>query len=547
MISLVLVALVHAHGGEDHAAPAAPPVVSGAGQASGSSGSTDAVLRVASGPAGTPVATTLLLADFATSAPIVGATPTVSLQGAGAVDLSFSATTPGAYAGTATFPADGDYAGALVVTTPVGADLVALSGLHRDPPEAASASSGLGVGTVLGLVFGGLVLLGVGYAVGRARAAAATVALLAASGATRQVSAHGGEDHGAPAVARAADAGLSLPLESQFLLGLRTAPLAPERFQERAPALGRFVARPGGSATLRAPLSGELAAPPGGFPSPGTPVRAGQVLGVIRGAVGGIDRAALAASRQQAANTVAEARQALALAERDAASVAVLAESISDRARLERQQALLVARTALAEAERALAATGDGAGIAVRAPVNGRLGPTLARPGDQVQAGDPLFRVVDAAGLWLEARLPERQASGVLGGATARVVSTAFPDSVLEATVLDAGQEVDPATGMLTVTLAVDAAGLDLRPGMSATAWLGRGDARDALVVPDSAVVDSDGMTIAFVKVGPEAFVLRTVKLGAQAGGTWEVLSGVSAGERVVVDGTYPLRSLAGR
>ena len=556
MMALYLISLALAHGGEDHGAP--PPSAASSDATSvrvtASSKLFEAVVSVNRGPAGSAVPTTLLLDDFATSAPVSDATPSLALQGPAPVEIAFSPTSSGTYTGSASFPSEGEYAGVLVVTTPAVADLLPISGLRLGDSAAPDAvSTGLKVLGALGgvavIVLGALVTLGVGYAIGRRKGASAAAALLACGIAAQQVQAHGGEDHGsAPgATARDTSGALHLPMESQFLVGLRTQPLVRESFQESVPALGRFVARAGGGATLRSPAAGELAAPSGGFPLPGAEVRAGQILATVRGAVGSADQAALAEARQQAATAVAEAKKALALAERDAAQAGSLAGAISDRDRLERQQSIGVARTALAEAERALAAIGDGMGITIRAPVAGRLGPALARPGDQVQAGDALFRVVDATGLWLEARVPERLAAGITAGAAVAVVSTAFPDASLSAIILDAGQEADPATGSFTVTLAVDAAGLDLHPGMSATAWLVQGPARDALVVPDAAVVDSNGLMIGFIKVGPEQFELRELKLGTRSNESWEVFSGLKAGERVVIDGTYTLRSLAGR
>ncbi|MSQ03864.1 MAG: efflux RND transporter periplasmic adaptor subunit [Myxococcales bacterium] len=555
MIGVIFICLAFGHGGEDHGAPAAPVTTSDVDSISVTTSSRlhEGVLRVTRGSVGSAVATTLLLSDFATSAPISDANVSVALLGPATATIALTPASPGTYTGTATFAAEGDYAGAVVVTRPAVSDVLSLTGLHiGDAEPAATALTALTAETaetaatslsLLGIL-GGLTLLGgagvlavgIGYAIGRARGAAAAALLLAASMAARQVSA-------APDTSKT----LHLPMTSQFLVGLRTSPLVRDTFQERVPALAHFVARAGGSATLRAPAAGELAAPQGGFPAPGSAVHAGQLLGTLRGVVGSADRAGLAESRQQAATAVAEAKKSVVLAERDVAQVSVLADGISDRERLDRDQSLAVARTALAESESALSAIGDGAGIAIRAPVDGRLGTVLARPGDQVQAGDPLFRVVDASGLWLEARVPERLAVGVTAGSGASVSASAFPGLALIATILDAGQEADPRTGTVTVTLAVEGAGLDLRPGMSATAWLGRGPARDALVVPDAAVVDSNGMTLGFVKVGPEQFELRELKLGARSGESWEVLSGLKVGERVVTDGTYTLRSVAGR
>jgi cobalt-zinc-cadmium efflux system membrane fusion protein len=541
---MILSFLAWGHGGEDHGAPAAAAVTVGADSTtvSASSSAFEAVLRVPHVPAGAPTTATLLLADWATSAPIEGAQATLTLSGPGEVNLAFASPSPGRLAAPASFPADGDYAGALVVQAPSATDLLAINGLHVGvaAPPATAGKTGAALSAALAFAIGGI-----GYLLGRLRGAAAAAALLFGLVGARGVLAHGGESHAAPA-AGGNSGDLTMRLESQFLVGLRTARLVHEPFRAEVPVLGRFVTRPGGSATLRAPVAGELVAPPAGFPAPGTLVRAGQILGSIREQVGSAERADVAQGRQQAATTLAEARARVALAERDAAAVGSLGAGLSDRERLERAQSLTAARAALEAAERSVASIGDGT-VPVRAPVDGRLGATLARPGDQLAPGDEIFRVVDASGLWMEANLPERLAPGVRAGVPARVFATSLPRDPLLGLVLDAGQEADPETGSLTITLAVEAEGRPLRPGMSATAWLGQGDARDALVVPDAAVLDSNGATIAFVKVAPERFELRDVRLGARSGQAWEVVEGLKAGERVVVEGTYSLRSLAGR
>ncbi len=553
MIAALLMCRALAHEGEDHAAPPAPSVSvdATATRVSASSAAFEAVWRIPLSRPGDSATSTLLLADFASSAPVADATLSATLAGPATFTTTFvPGAAPGIYTAPTTFPAAGDYAGALVVTTPTAADLLPLMGVHIDDPTtvaAAGPSVVVVVGGLVALLVVAGVALGVGYLLGRRRGAALVVALMALGGGVGRVSAGGGHDHGGDAAARSAGGGLQMMMESQFLVGLRTLPLAQQSFQERVPALGKFVARPGASATLRAPVPGQVAAPPSGFPAPGAAVAAGDVLAIVRESSSGADRATLAREREGAATAVAEAKKEIALAERDVAQFVALGEAISVRERLERQQSLVVARAALSAAERALDTIGESTNLAIRAPVSGRLGAVLVRPGDEVEAGQPLFRVVDAAGIWVEARLPERFAAGLVAGASAEVAAPAHPGVMLTAVVLDAGQEADAATGTFTITLAVNAHGLDLRPGMSATAWIARGAVREALVVPDAAIVDSNGFTLAFVKVSPEQFELREVRLGARSGSTWEVLTGLVAGERVVVDGTYPLRSLAGR
>ncbi|MDP2317193.1 MAG: efflux RND transporter periplasmic adaptor subunit [Pseudomonadota bacterium] len=567
MIFLLLAtSLAFAGGGDDH--DHGPPVATAASASattadavsmSAASSTFEAIVRVPRAPAGTATEASLLLADYATSAPVEGATASLTLNGPGASQAEFGAAgAPGAYHGTLTLPAYGDYAGALVVTAPAASDLLAISGLHYDPPSVESGD-GMGAGTValagagvLALIGGvAVVCLGLGFLLGRRRGAAAAATLLAIGVglASRRVSAHGGEDHGEASAAPTAPAGatLALPMDGQFLVGLRTAILSRDVFVDRVPALGRFVARPGEAATLGAPVDGVLVAPPGGFPSPGQAVKAGDTLALLKEVPSTADRASIAQERGSAATRVAQAKSALALAERDASSLDTLGDSISERERLERKNAVEVARVTLREAEGALAALAGGVTVAIRAPVDGRLGAINARPGDQVSAGATLFRVVDTVGLWMEANVPERLALGLVSGASAMVTPSAAPGRSLSAVVLDAGQEADPATGMVTITLAVEAGDLGLRPGMGATAWIGRGATRDALVVPAAAVVDSNGARLAFVKTGPEAFEARDLRLGGRSGGSWEVLGGLAPGERVVVDGTYTLRSMAGR
>ncbi len=526
----------------------------------------DAVLRIPRSDPGVAVGTTLLLADHASSAPITDARASATLSGPGDVAIDFTPVTPGVYRGNAIFPAYGDYAGALVVGAPAASGVLALGGVHRgdDPrvfPSAAPSVSGPAVVGILALIgVGALVAGGVGYAIGRrvgskGAGTTAAIALFALASGAERVSAHGGEAHGGEAQ-KGGDAGtrgtvpigvLTLPMESQFLVGLRTSHVQSSHFAEAIPALGALVARAGGAATVRAPIAGELVAPPAGFPSPGAEVRAGQELATIRELVGGVDRAALGQARREAATAAAEASRDLALAERDAVQAPGLVGAISAREDLARQQAVAVARARLAEAERALAGLDAGRGVILRAPVSGRLGANLGRPGDHVQAGDPLFRVTDSTGLWVEVHVPEGRAGGLRAGSEAKVFATAFPGVSLSGVLLDPGQEADPTTGTLTVTLAVDGLGHALHPGMSVTAWLSHEPTRDALTVPDSAVVESEGRTLGFVKVGPEQFEIRELRLGTRAGDVWEVLAGVAVGERIVVEGTYPLRSIAGR
>lgn len=271
-------------------------------------------------------------------------------------------------------------------------------------------------------------------------------------------------------------------------------------------------------------------------------------MATIAETLGGADRSNVIDARTSAQVRLAQAKSALAIAARDLAQAEALGDVLSGKERLARAQAVAVATEEVHQAGiAAQGVSGSVPTLTLKSPISGRIAAMFARPGDLVIPGDVLYHVVGEGGLWVEARVPQTLAGHFQAGAAASVETDARPGEPLAATVLDPGLEADPITGTLLVTLALDAPYPGLVPGMSVTASIVSGGARDALTIPEGAVVDSGGESIVFVKTGPETFEVRPVRLGARSADQREVLEGLAAGDRVVVRGTYPLRSLAGR
>ncbi|MBM4392985.1 MAG: hypothetical protein FJ090_17805, partial [Deltaproteobacteria bacterium] len=271
---LLIAQLALAHGGEDHGAPSAT-VAAGGIRVPMASQAIDAVLVVADSGA-----STLLVADGETSAPLSLAGADLSLAGPAPLAARLvPGQSPGFLAASDRLAEHGDYAGSLVTRGPD--DLLSVPAFRWGPAEAAHAAVASVLPWVLGLGAVGAALVIatlVGFLAGR-RAAAATLLLLGLAG---RVDAHGGEDHGAPAGAAVASGGpLSLRMDSQFLVHLRTARVFSEPFRASVLALGHLTSAPGGAATLRAPVRGTLLSPPGAFPVPGRPIRPGDLLARI--------------------------------------------------------------------------------------------------------------------------------------------------------------------------------------------------------------------------------------------------------------------------
>ncbi len=206
----------------------------------------------------------LYVSDFATNAPVAGARIALSLRSATRELWSGSAAaTPRAGVYTAPFqaPADTGSFTVLVTVSDAGGDVrFALPGLEVSSKHAAAANSPPRTWGWMWLVGLGAVLLGGMALFARRRSSAARLALLLCVVLAAPVVAHEGHD-AAPSTSGAPvgpGAQVYVAKESQFLMGIRTAPLKPEAVQQRLSVLGRVAPRGGGEIEIVAPQSGRI-------------------------------------------------------------------------------------------------------------------------------------------------------------------------------------------------------------------------------------------------------------------------------------------------
>jgi cobalt-zinc-cadmium efflux system membrane fusion protein len=166
--------------------------------------------------------------------------------------------------------------------------------------------------------------------------------------------------------------------------------------------------------------------------------------------------------------------------------------------------------------------------------------------GQVVEAAQPLVRLGDLSRLWLVAHAPERDAVRVASGSQARVAIPAFPGQSFTARVQVVGSQVEVGSRTIPVRLEVANPGAKLRPGMSATVWLPVGEGADVIAVPAAALQRLDDKWCVFVPQKEEGvFEVRTVGRGRDLGGEVEIVSGVAAGETIVVEGAFLLKAEA--
>lgn len=303
---------------------------------------------------------------------------------------------------------------------------------------------------------------------------------------------------------------------------------------------------------------------------PGDAVRAGDVLARIapatpppldartRAEAAGRLEAARAAEREAGAARE-RARAAAEQAERDLERARELARGgsvsasdveaaeIARRIRLQEAEmagsAVLRARGEV-EAARAVlagATARPGERIALRAPAAGRVLRVHRESEGPVAAGTAVLEVGDPSGLEVEAELLTTQAVRVRPGATAEIVRWGG-DGALRGTV----RRVEPAAFTKVSALGVEEQKVMAIVATEGPGWERLGDGwsvearivvaerADALLVPSSALFRRRDGWAAFVVEGGVAR-LREIAIGETSGGEAEVLSGLSAGEPVVL------------
>ncbi|MGE0862444.1 MAG: efflux RND transporter periplasmic adaptor subunit [Vicinamibacterales bacterium] len=244
------------------------------------------------------------------------------------------------------------------------------------------------------------------------------------------------------------------------------------------------------------------------------------------------------------------ADKAISLQERQRAEVErVAATQMLDMARAEVNRSIEelehvgVAVPEAAESDPQTIVEEAGEQIPVRSPIGGVVLERLVTQGTTVTPGTPLFVVSELSTLWAIAEIDESLLPRVRTGRPIEVRVAAYPDERFAGTITFIADIVNPKTRRITVRSAVPNPDGRLKPEMFATIALGEGEPRQMVLVPKEAIQSIAGRAVVFVAASEGRFSPRTVTLGAEADGLVEIGSGLTAGERIAVSGSFMLKS----
>jgi len=186
--------------------------------------------------------------------------------------------------------------------------------------------------------------------------------------------------------------------------------------------------------------------------------------------------------------------------------------------------------------------------LVLRAPVDGSVLVLHAVPGEVAKTQESLVTVGDNANVWVWANLYERDIATVTEAQAkqklaAAVVVKAYPKEEFSGTVDFLSPAMDEASRTVKVRVEVKNPHRRLLAGMFATVKLFLPGTDEALAVPKEAVLEDEGRSFVFIHHHGDYYVRRPITPGRSWAGLVEVRKGLSAGQEVVGDGAFLMKS----
>jgi len=185
------------------------------------------------------------------------------------------------------------------------------------------------------------------------------------------------------------------------------------------------------------------------------------------------------------------------------------------------------------------------ASATLTAPIDGVVTELAVREGTAFAAGTVLFRINGLQTVWVNAQIPEAQVSMIAPGSAVTARATAWPGAQFKGRVAALLPEVDQQTRTLPVRVVVENTETKLAPGMfMSLEFAGQGE-REQLVVPSEAVIMTGERSVVIVARDRGGFDVAEVTVGADAQGKSAILSGLEAGQKIVLSGQFLIDSEA--
>jgi len=228
---------------------------------------------------------------------------------------------------------------------------------------------------------------------------------------------------------------------------------------------------------------------------------------------------------QAAENQVQQAEEALRIAKTGKINKALREEDIK------------AAKAGVAQAKAALAyARLQVANASIKTPIAGTVSKRMTEPGQMANSGNTLMELVALNTLYFDATVSEMEMHKIQVGQPVKAQIDALPGKTFMGSVLKILPTADQGSRQFHVWVAVPNQGGVLKPGMFAQGSVRIDEHKNTVIVPKDALI-TDGRTYSLYTVLESKAKLRRVTIGFETREEAEVLSGVSAGDELVILG----------
>jgi multidrug efflux pump subunit AcrA (membrane-fusion protein) len=376
-------------------------------------------------------------------------------------------------------------------------------------------------------------------------------------------------------------------MEQQWKISMLLEQVGRRTLTERIHVTAQVMPVQSASAVVSAPVSGRLLLPGSGrLPLVGDKVQRGEILGYIEPAMPATDAAQFGANQMELALRSMEIERALRQAKirldfatralnraEELRPTRVISERQYDEARQNVELARAENEAALEMKRRFDAIVGTLAGhrsveasgpsvpsrpgeaaepvratqLPLRCPIDGRIVECRHVEGEQLDALQQVFRVVDLERMWVVGQVSEFDLARLPAAPGATLMLPSVPgrsfDILAEGgRMLHIGVMIDPQTRTVPIRYEIPNREGLFRGDMLADLYIETRRAIDCPAVPGEAVVMENGRPVVFVLLEGELFEKREIEMGVRDAGFVEVKGGVSEGERVVTRGAYAIK-----
>ncbi len=270
----------------------------------------------------------------------------------------------------------------------------------------------------------------------------------------------------------------------------------------------------------------------------GVTVRAGAPLAVIESAGVGAEQ-----SRLQAAQMRQEVASANYTRVESLRADGISTERDLLATRREREDARADVRAAQASLSMVGAVADGSARYTLTSPIAGVITQRRATIGHLVDGEDFVFEIVDSSAMWAELDVPESDLQLVSVGQNVSIAFDGLPGREFTGTLSYVAPSVDTRTRTVVARLPLTNADGALRANVFGRGRISVTDPRAAVLVPRSAVQRARSVSLVFVRVAADAFEARRVTVGAASGELLSVAGRVAAGDDVVTEGSFLLKT----